>query len=113
MQEIQEERVFNQIRYLDLFLYWFFFFFFYTFADLAVPVFVGGTVCIIPLPPVVSIDFCTVFSVIVIVWLAKTPVFKVRLDILKSMKFKLFIHLCQMCNFTTVKWHSPGSRHSR
>lgn len=68
-----------------------FFFFpscFYTFADLAVPVFVRGTVRIIPVPPVVSIDFCTVFSIIVIIWLAHAPVFKARLHRGKSKTYK-------------------------
>lgn len=88
MQESQEERVKSKKGFGLLFLSSLFFFFFYTFADLAVPVFVGATVRIIPVPPVVSIDFCTVLSIIVIIWLAHTPVFKVRLDNLKSKKFK-------------------------
>lgn len=50
-----------------------------TFADLAVPVIVRLTVRIIPVPSVVSIDFCTMFNVIVVVWFTVAPVLKVRL----------------------------------
>lgn len=94
MQEIQEERVKSNKGFGLLFLSYSFFFF-DTFADLAVPVFVGATVHIIPVPPVVSIDFCTVFIIIVIIWLAHTPVCIVSLDKLKSKKFKLFVQLLQ------------------
>ena len=48
-----------------------------TFVYLADPVFVGVTERIIPVP---TADFCTVFVVIVIVWMPITPVLIVELD---------------------------------
>lgn len=45
-----------------------------TFADLANPVLVVLTEGIVPVPPVVRPDLCTVFVVIVVVWLPKVPV---------------------------------------
>lgn len=78
---MQKRKEFYQIGdlYLFFFLNLFLSLVFRTFADLAVPVFVRGTVRIIPVPPIVSIDFSAVLSIVVIIWLAHTPVFKFRL----------------------------------
>lgn len=50
-----------------------------TFGYLADPVIIDLTVPIVPVPPIVRLDLCTMFVGIVIVWFSKAPVLIIKL----------------------------------